>query len=55
MSAESAAYSHAHEFRWWQGNPDLDPTEAEVRDLEALRDAVADLLEQARGELGDAR
>lgn len=44
MSAESNARSHAEDFRWWRGAPDLDATEAKRRDLEALRDACTELL-----------
>lgn len=44
MTAESNARSHARAFRWWRGAPDLAEAEAERRDLEALRDACAELL-----------
>lgn len=44
MSAESNARDHADAFRWWQGAPHLTTEQARLRDLEALRDAVADLI-----------
>lgn len=43
MSADSTARDHAVDFRWWHGNPDLAEAESELRDLAALRDAVAEL------------
>ncbi|WP_167854357.1 hypothetical protein [Brevibacterium sp. S111] len=49
MSAESNARSHAQGFYWWRGAPDLTEAEAERRDLEALSDACADLLNEIDG------
>ena len=36
MSAESNARSHAQEFRWWRGCPELTDEEARLQDLLAL-------------------
>ncbi|WP_211979102.1 hypothetical protein [Brevibacterium sp. W7.2] len=44
LSAESNARAHAEAFRWWRGAPELTEREARRRDLEALRDAVAELI-----------
>lgn len=44
MSAESNARSHAEEFHWWRGSPELDAEVAELRDLVALRNATEELI-----------
>lgn len=44
MSSESNARSHAEEFHWWRGSPELDVEVAELRDLAALRNATEDLI-----------
>lgn len=54
MSAESNAYTHADQFRWWKGSPDMTTAEAELRDLAALRDAVAELIKTRVPEARDA-
>ena len=41
MSVESSARHHIESFTWWVGTPELSLTEAELRDLAALRDPVA--------------
>lgn len=44
MSAESNARQHIQSFRWWQGNPDMEPVIAELHDLAALRDVIDELI-----------
>ncbi|POH73459.1 hypothetical protein [Arthrobacter glacialis] len=44
MSAESNARSHAEQFHWWRGNPEMTQDEAELRDFMALRDAAEQLI-----------
>lgn len=44
MSAEDHARTHAQQFSWWQGKPDLHPDLASLKDLAALRDAVSELI-----------
>lgn len=40
MSVESNARTYVEDFHWWRGTPELSESEAELRDLAALRDAV---------------
>jgi hypothetical protein len=47
MSAERKASRHAHEFRWHQVNLQLPETEAAIRDLKTLSEAVDQLLIEA--------
>ena len=47
MSAERKASRHAQEFRWHQVNLQLPGTEAALRDLKTLSEAVDQLLIQA--------
>jgi hypothetical protein len=47
MSAERKASRHAQEFRWHQINLQLPETEAAIRDLRALKEAVDQLLIEA--------
>lgn len=47
MSAERKASRHAQEFRWHQENLQLTETEAALRDLRTLREAVDQLLIEA--------
>jgi hypothetical protein len=47
MSAERKASRHAQEFRWHQENLQLPETEAALRDLRTLREAVDQLLLEA--------
>jgi hypothetical protein len=47
MSAERKASRHAQEFRWHQINLQLPETEAALRDLRTLREAVDQLLIEA--------
>lgn len=44
MSTESNARQHIQSFRWWQGNPDIEPSLAELRDLAALRDVLDEVI-----------
>jgi hypothetical protein len=44
MSAERKASRHAQEFRWHQANLQLPETEAALRDLKTLSEAVDQLL-----------
>lgn len=46
MSAESNAYSHLQQFRWWQGNDEMTEAETELRDAAALFNEAQDLLAQ---------
>ncbi len=52
MSAESNARSHAQEFRWWRGCPELTEDEARLQDLLALFRATEELIREQRGLLG---
>jgi hypothetical protein len=47
MSAERKASRHAQEFRWHQANLQLPETEAALRDLRTLSEAVEQLLIEA--------
>lgn len=44
MSAESNAWTHVEQFRWWRGNPDMSEHEAALRDAVALFNEAYDLL-----------
>lgn len=46
MSVESNARSHAEQFHWWRGNPEMADDEAELRDLMALREVAEQLIAQ---------
>lgn len=52
MSAESNARSHAQEFRWWRGDPELSDEEARLQDLLALHRATVELAREQRDLLG---
>lgn len=52
MSAESNARSHAEEFRWWRGCPELTDDEARLQDLLALFRATEELIREQRDLLG---
>lgn len=52
MTAESNARSHAEEFRWWLGSPELSDDEARLHDLLALRSATEELIREQRDLLG---
>ena len=52
MSAESNARSHAQEFRWWRGCPELADEEARLQDLLALFRATKELIREQRDLLG---
>ncbi|MBC9927233.1 hypothetical protein [Leucobacter sp. cx-169] len=52
MSAESNAHSHAQDFRWWVGNPEMSDEEAHLHDLLALHRATGDLIREQRDILG---
>lgn len=52
MTVESNARSHAEEFRWWLGNPELSDDEARLHDLLALRSATEELIREQRDMLG---
>lgn len=57
MTIQSAAREHAKDFRWMQGNPDMNEYEAALRDALALQVEAGDLLAEiahnanAEGEL----
>lgn len=44
MSAESNAWSHLEDFRWWQGNPDMSREEAQLRDLVTLQNELEEMI-----------
>ncbi len=52
MSAESNARSHASQFSWWVGCPELTDDEARLHDLLALRTATDELIREQRDLLG---
>ncbi|WP_206427482.1 hypothetical protein [Leucobacter chromiireducens] len=52
MTAESSARSHAEQFRWWLGCPELSDDEARMQDLLALRSAAEELIREQRDLLG---
>jgi hypothetical protein len=52
ISAESNARSHAEEFHWWRGCPELTDDEARLQDLLALYGATRELIREQRDLLG---
>lgn len=54
MSAESNARSHAEDFHWWRGNPELDTDVAELRDLVGLHNAADALIAEQVHEVIDS-
>ncbi|WP_156109776.1 hypothetical protein [Cryobacterium sp. MLB-32] len=45
MTARSNTRSHAQDFHWWRGAPELTDEAAALRDLIALRDATIELID----------